>query len=170
MTVKTHWKKVYSSKAAERLGWYVPHLQTALAMIVRTKIGKEAKIIDAGGGASTFVDDLLSAGFENITVIDSALTGLDQARSRIGKRAATVQWMEGDVTSVDLPANFYDVWHDRAVFHFLKEPERRKQYVRQMRRALKKWWTLSYRYLCTRSAAEMQWLGRDALWSGAIAS
>ena len=137
MTAKTHWEKVYSSKAAERVGWYVPHLQTSLAMIIRTKIGKEAKIIDAGGGASTFVDDLLNADFENITVIDIALTGLDQARSRLGERAATVQWIEGDVTSIDLPANFCDVWHDRAVFHFVTEAERRKQYVTHMRRALK---------------------------------
>ena len=137
MTAKTHWEKGYLSKAAEQVGWYESHLQTSLAMILRTGIGKAANIIDAGGGASTLVDDLLNAGFENITVLDIASTGLDRARSRLGERAATVQWIEGDVTCVDLPINYYDVWHDRAVFHFLTEAEPRQQYVAHMRRALK---------------------------------
>lgn len=137
MSAKTHWEKVYSSKAAEQVGWYEPHLQTSLAMINRTNISKDAKIIDVGGGASTLVDDLLGAGFEKITVIDIALPGLDQARLRLGERAAVVQWIEGDVTDVELPADYYDVWHDRAVFHFLTDAELRQQYIAQMRRALK---------------------------------
>ena len=137
MSLKTHWEKVYSSKAPEQVGWYEPHLQTSLAMINRPNVSRDAKIIDVGGGASTLVDDLLHSGFKNITVIDVALSALEQARLRLGERAALVRWLDEDVTRVALPANYYDIRHDRAVFHFLTEIEPRKRYVSQLWRALK---------------------------------
>jgi len=137
ITIKTHWEKVYSTKAPEQVGWYEPHLQTSFALIKRTGVRQESRIIDVGGGASTLVDDLLDAGFEHITILDIAPTALAQARSRLAERAAKAQWIEGDVTDIDLPPGYYDVWHDRAVFHFLTEPESRKRYVDHMWRALK---------------------------------
>lgn len=137
MTFKTHWENVYSTKVPEAVGWYAPHLQTSLALINGTGVRKEARIIDVGGGASTLVDDLLDAGFAHITILDLAKVALAQMRSRLAERAAKVQWIEGDITNIDIPPGYYDVWHDRAVFHFLIEDESRKRYVNQMRRALK---------------------------------
>ena len=137
MTFKTHWENIYSTKMPEQVGWYKPHLQTSLAMINRTGVGNEANIIDVGGGASTLVDDLLDTGFEHITVLDLASAALDRARSRLAERSAKVRWIEGDIANVDLSPGYYDVWHDRAVFHFLMATESRKRYVDQIRRALK---------------------------------
>ena len=137
MTFKAHWENVYSTQVPEEVGWYAPHLRTSLALINGTGVSKEARIIDVGGGASTLVDDLLDAGFAHLTILDLAQVALAQVRSRLAERAAKVQWIEGDITNIDLPPGYYDVWHDRAVFHFLIEGESRKRYVNQMRRALK---------------------------------
>ena len=137
MTYKTHWETVYTTKTPDQVGWYEPHLQTSLAMIAKAGVGRTASIIDVGGGASTLVDDLLNAGFKHLTVLDLASAALGRACSRLGERAALVRWLDGDVTRVDLPPGGYDVWHDRAVFHFLTEADDRRRYVTTLRRALK---------------------------------
>ena len=137
MSAKPHWETVYSSKGAEQLGWYLPHLCTSLAMIEQAHLPKDAHIIDVGGGASTLVDDLLTAGFEHITVLDIATHALAQTRSRLEQRAALIHWQEGDITRIELPAHEYDLWHDRAVFHFLIQTAHRQHYLNQLHRALK---------------------------------
>ncbi len=137
MNSKSHWQNVYTTRQADQLGWYAPHLTTSLKLIRSTGVPDNARIIDIGGGASTLVDDLLESGFVDITVVDLAIGALDQARARLGDRAPDVQWIEADITKVRLPTNAYDIWHDRAVFHFLTEPEARARYVRQMQDALK---------------------------------
>ncbi len=106
-------------------------------LIRNTGMPLTARIIDVGGGASTLVDDLLDSGYSEITVLDLSATALAVARARLGPRAAAVRWLEADVLEADLPAYGYDVWHDRAVFHFLISPEDRRAYVRQVLRAVR---------------------------------
>jgi SAM-dependent methyltransferase len=136
MDSKSHWERIYATKPPDRLGWYEPNLLTSLALIQRTGVARSAPILDVGGGASTLVDDLLDAGFEELTVLDIAAAALVQARTRLGERAERVQWLEGDVTELSLPAGHYAVWHDRAVFHFLTDAEDRAGYADQLWRAL----------------------------------
>jgi len=134
---KAHWERIYTREGAENVGWYEPHLGVSLELIAGTGLGLEARIIDVGGGASTMVDDLLGQGFNNVTVLDLAPAGLALARARLGTPAKMVQWIEGDVKEAPLPKNYYDLWHDRAVFHFLTRQDDRERYVEAMRRALK---------------------------------
>lgn len=129
MHAKDHWEKVYSSKATNAVSWFQPHANYSLGLIKDTGVGCDVSIIDVGGGASILVDDLLANGFSNLTVLDLSVAALAAARKRLGSRASVVRWIESDITKADLPANQYDVWHDRAVFHFLTSPEDRAAYV-----------------------------------------
>ena len=137
MSRKEHWERVYTASPADRLGWYEPHLQTSLAWIRELNLPSDARIIDVGGGASTLVDDLLDAGYRSITVLDISEHALSSVQARLGARAHLVTWLEGDVTSTDLRTHHYDLWHDRAVFHFLTAPEERRRYREALLRALK---------------------------------
>ncbi len=132
-----HWENVYSRKKPDQVSWFRPHLEQSLAYVARAGLGSDAALIDVGGGASTFVDDLITDGYARVTVNDISATGLDLARQRLGPRGATVQWLVGDITRLELPERAYDFWHDRAVFHFLREPDQRARYVAAVRRALK---------------------------------
>jgi 2-polyprenyl-3-methyl-5-hydroxy-6-metoxy-1,4-benzoquinol methylase len=134
---KTHWEKVYASKAPETVSWYRPHLETSLALIERAATGYSGSILDVGGGESTLVDDLLARGYENITVLDVSQTAIDVTKKRLGLAAEQVHWLVADVTDAQLERGAYDVWHDRAVFHFLTTREHRAEYVRQVGRAVK---------------------------------
>jgi 2-polyprenyl-3-methyl-5-hydroxy-6-metoxy-1,4-benzoquinol methylase len=100
-------------------------------------VPRSAAIIDVGGGASTLVDDLLSDGRERITVLDLSAAALETAKARLGARGEKVQWVEANVLEADLPSNAFDVWHDRAVFHFLTSPQDRDAYVRKVLQAVK---------------------------------
>jgi 2-polyprenyl-3-methyl-5-hydroxy-6-metoxy-1,4-benzoquinol methylase len=136
--MRQHWEKVYSTKAEDQVSWFRPHLETSLALIERATRGdRAASIIDAGGGASTLVDDLIQRGYRNLTVLDISRAALDAAEKRLGDAASAVQWLRADVTQSTLPAGAYDVWHDRAVFHFLATPEERLAYVRNVASAVK---------------------------------
>ncbi len=136
MSRKDHWENVYASKAASELGWYQPHLHTSLTWIQELTLASDAPIIDVGGGASSLVDDLLENGYRSITILDISETALSSARARLGKSADAVEWLVGDITSVELPTHRYELWHDRAVFHFLTEPDQRRQYRDNLLRAL----------------------------------
>jgi 2-polyprenyl-3-methyl-5-hydroxy-6-metoxy-1,4-benzoquinol methylase len=137
MQSKEHWEQVYSKKPAESVSWYQPHAEQSLALIRATGVPLTGSIIDVGGGASTLVDDLLDNGYSAVTVLDLSASALEVAKHRLGSRAESVTWLEADVTRVSLPAHAYDVWHDRAVFHFLTgEPERRA-YVENVLRSVK---------------------------------
>lgn len=133
---EAHWQKVYAEKSADAVSWYRPHLDTSLRLLERAGLDARSRLIDVGGGASTLVDDLLARGLTAITVLDIAESALDAARQRLGERAAAVTWLAGDVTRVDLPASAYDLWHDRAVLHFLVDPADAAAYVAQVRHAL----------------------------------
>jgi len=137
MQEKTHWETVYTTKTADEVSWFQEHPQVSLGLIQRTGVMREGAIIDVGGGASTLADDLLSEGFENITVLDISAAALEATRKRLGPRAAEVTWLEADITEVILPQNHFDLWHDRAVFHFLTRPEDRARYVETVRASLK---------------------------------
>lgn len=137
MSPKEHWEQVYSSKPTEQLGWFAPHLQTSLSWITELGMSKEAPIIDVGGGASTLVDDLLDAGYRSITVLDLSQQALSLAKTRLANNADAVSWIAGDVIATDLPEAHFELWHDRAVFHFLTEPEQQRKYRDQLLKALK---------------------------------
>ena len=138
MDTKTHWEKVYATKAPETVSWYRPHLETSLALIERAAAVYSASIIDVGGGESTLVDDLLARGHGNITVLDVSRTAIEVTKKRLGLAAEHVRWLVDDVTRADLSNSAYDVWHDRAVFHFLTEPDQRAAYVRNVARSVKR--------------------------------
>ena len=137
MRAQDHWDKVYTARPANAVSWYQEHAEQSLRLIRDTGAGTDASIIDVGGGASTLVDDLLGAGYSRITVLDLSAAALAAARQRLGPLAARVQWLEADITAVVLPASAYDVWHDRAVFHFLTGAEQRAAYVRAVLRAVR---------------------------------
>ena len=137
MDVKTHWEKVYAQKAPEAVSWYRPHLETSLALVERAAAGYSASIIDIGGGESTLVDDLVTRGYDNVTVLDVSQTAIDVTKKRLGLAAEQIRWLVADVTEVQLQRGAYDVWHDRAVFHFLTSDEHRVAYVRQVAHAVK---------------------------------
>ena len=137
MNHNKHWEQTYSSNQTEALGWYTPHLQTSLSWIQELGLDANAPIIDVGGGTSTLVDDLLEAGQRSITVLDISDKALSLARARLGEKAKLVKWLEGNITSLDLPAQYYELWHDRAVFHFLTEPEQQEKYRERLLNALK---------------------------------
>ena len=108
-----------------------------LDLIKATGVSHDAAIIDVGGGASTLVDDLLANGYTDLTVLDLSAAALAAARKRLGAQASKVRWIEADITKADLPANRFDVWHDRAVFHFLTTPEDRAAYVQAVFHSVK---------------------------------
>jgi len=126
---KRHWDDVYGKKAPDQVSWYRPHLERSLRFIEEARIPKHAAIIDVGGGASTLVDDLLERGYSNLTVLDISSKAIISAKKRLGPRAASVIWIEADITYVNLPKHHYDFWHDRAVFHFLLDVGARRRYV-----------------------------------------
>src|SRR5712691_7516653 len=113
MDAKTHWEKVFTTKAPEAVSWYRPHLETSLALIEGAAEARSASIIDVGGGESTFVDDLLLRGYKNVTVLDLSQTAIDFTKSRLGSAADQVHWLVGDVTEIELEPRAYDIWHDR---------------------------------------------------------
>jgi len=137
MSQKDHWEQVYSTKPTEKLGWYKPHLQTSLSWIRGLSLAVDATIIDVGGGASTLINDLLDAGYRSITVLDISEKALSLVKTRLGKKAELVTWLDGDITSVDLPTHYYELWHDRAVFHFLTVLEQQRKYRDNLLKALK---------------------------------
>jgi 2-polyprenyl-3-methyl-5-hydroxy-6-metoxy-1,4-benzoquinol methylase len=137
MDARTHWEKIYTTKAPDQVSWYRPHLETSLALIKRAAKDRSASIIDVGGGESTLVDDLLDEGFQNVTVLDVSQQAIETNKTRLGERASSVHWLVADITQVELQPRFYEVWHDRAVFHFLTAKEHRAAYVRQVARSVK---------------------------------
>lgn len=137
MNRRQHWENVYQTKERDEVSWFREHLDTSLRMISNTNVDKEAAIIDVGGGNSTLVDDLLESGFADVSVLDISGKAISDSKERLGTRAERVNWIEADITTVELPAYHYDVWHDRAVFHFLTDAEDRRKYIEQVMRALK---------------------------------
>jgi 2-polyprenyl-3-methyl-5-hydroxy-6-metoxy-1,4-benzoquinol methylase len=136
MDAKNHWENVYTTKQPDAVSWYRPHLETSLALVERAAHSHSASIIDIGAGESTLVDDLLVRGYEKITVLDVSQTALEVTKKRLGLLAQQVNWIAADITQVRLESPAYDVWHDRAVFHFLTSIEQRAAYVRNVAKSV----------------------------------
>lgn len=137
MDIRAHWDHIYQTKAPNQVSWYQEHPYLSMQFIRRTGVALTGRIIDVGGGASTLVDNLLDAGFQHVTVLDISPTALQAARQRLGQRAAAVTWIEADILHASLPYHFYDVWYDRAVFHFLTRVEDRQRYLEAVRQAVR---------------------------------
>jgi len=135
---REHWETIYRTKAPDAVSWYRPHLEKSLELILRAVDGnREAAIIDVGAGESTLVDDLLSEGFKHLTVLDISEKAIEDTKRRLGSGASNVTWRVDDIRNVDLPEQFFDVWHDRAVFHFLTAEADRKSYIGKVIRSVK---------------------------------
>ena len=132
---REHWESVYQTKASTEVSWFAPHLDDSLRAITEWS-STDARVIDVGGGASTLVDDLLARGYRHVTVLDVSTSALDIARERLSNLGADVTWVASNVLSAELAQASFDVWHDRAVFHFLTDPIHRAAYVAQLRRSL----------------------------------
>lgn len=137
MSQRDHWELAYMSSPPDKLGWFQPHLETSLHWIKELNLNENANIVDVGGGASTLVDDLLNEKYRSITVVDISKRALGITKKRLGERAELVTWLEEDITSAILAERHYDLWHDRAVFHFLTTSAQRQQYMNNLLKALK---------------------------------
>jgi 2-polyprenyl-3-methyl-5-hydroxy-6-metoxy-1,4-benzoquinol methylase len=132
-----HWETVYRTKGPDQVSWFQAEARLSRELITRAAPNRDAAIIDIGAGASTLVDGLLSAGYHQMTVVDISAAALALAKTRLGAAAAPVTWQAADVLAAEFPAQRFDVWHDRAVFHFLTDPADRARYVAQVRHAVR---------------------------------
>jgi SAM-dependent methyltransferase len=137
MTTKAHWESVYQTKAVDEVSWYRPHLEVSLTLIEKASSDIDSAVIDVGGGEATLVDDLVARGFRDVTVLDISAAAIEVTKGRLGPSCDVVHWITGDITAVELEAARYDVWHDRAVFHFLTSADDRAAYVRQVARSVR---------------------------------
>ena len=137
MHSKKHWEKVYATKATNKVSWFQARAEQSLKLIRNANVPSTASIIDVGGGASTLVGDLLADGYQNITVLDISSAALSAAKTRLGARQYEVQWLEANILDAQLPERAYELWHDRAVFHFLTSPEERHAYIKTVLRSVK---------------------------------
>lgn len=137
MDTKEHWDKIYATKGFDSVSWYAPHLDKSLQLIETICPDKSAAIVDVGGGQSTLVDDLLNASYRDVSVLDISSTAIEFAKQRLGERSEQVSWHVGDIIRYDFGAKQFDLWHDRAVFHFLTSPAARLAYVDRVRRSVK---------------------------------
>ena len=133
---RDHWQGVYATRAPDEVSWYQPRPATSLGLIARTGLGPGASVIDVGGGASRLVDALLDAGYTRVAVLDIAEVALERARDRLGERAARVEWLAADIT-LFRPERRFDLWHDRALFHFLVDASDRQAYREALGAALR---------------------------------
>lgn len=128
MDRKAHWEAVYTARQPSEVGWYQVVPTASLKLIEAAGVDRGAAVIDVGAGASTLVDELLARGYTRLTVLDISAAALAAAKNRLGSRAAAVNWVVADVTAFH-PAERYDLWHDRAVFHFLTDAGDRRKYM-----------------------------------------
>ncbi|MCK0125632.1 class I SAM-dependent methyltransferase [Gelidibacter sp. F2691] len=133
MTTKKHWETVYETKNPDQVSWPQDKPTVSLQLIANRNLPKTAKIIDIGGGDSKLVDYLLEDGYTNITVLDISTNAIAKAQARLGEKAKQVQWIESDITTFQ-PSIIYDLWHDRAAFHFLTSQEEIRAYTELTKR------------------------------------
>jgi SAM-dependent methyltransferase len=133
---QAHWDGVYTKKGENEVSWFQENPAPSLELIAQVGATSASAIIDIGGGASRLVDNLVERGFENVTVLDLSEAALEAAKARLRDRAAQVHWIVADATVWE-PLRAYDIWHDRAAFHFLTEDRDRAAYVARLELALK---------------------------------
>lgn len=135
MDRKQHWENVYQTKNSTEVSWYEPNPTQSLELIIQVVGASRGRVLDVGGGQSFLVERLLDAGFGHVAVVDISQTAIEATKARLGERASHVEWIAADITHRDSLGEF-DVWHDRAVFHFITDPEDRRHYVELLRRSL----------------------------------
>jgi ubiquinone/menaquinone biosynthesis C-methylase UbiE len=133
---KDHWERIYATKKSNEVSWTQETPVTSLNFLHSFDLSKDAAIIDVGGGESRLVDFLVDEGYRDITVLDISAHALQRAKNRLGAKAGQVTWIEADITAFQ-PERKYDVWHDRATFHFLTEESQISRYVDLVSRYLK---------------------------------
>ena len=141
MNNQDHWENVYCTKQPDEVSWTQENPKTSLDLINGFNLPKSVSIIDIGGGDSNLVDYLLEQGYYNITVLDISAQALEKAKKRLGKNADKVKWIVSDITNFK-PTEIYDVWHDRATFHFLTTTEQIKTYFSIAQKAVKQYLTI----------------------------
>ncbi len=134
---REHWQTRYANQAPETMSWFESEPAASLALLERGGLGERSEVIDVGSGASTLAERLLARGVQRITVLDIAGSALAAARVRLGDLSGSITWREADVLTFAFAPGTYDLWHDRAVFHFLTESGDRARYVAQLSRALR---------------------------------
>lgn len=133
---QAHWENVYSTKGEAEVSWFQENPEPSLALLALVGATADSAVIDIGGGASRLVDALLAEGFKDISVLDLSAKALNVARARLGEAGNRVKWIVADATEWE-PPQFYDVWHDRAAFHFLNGEQQQQAYIERMRRSLR---------------------------------
>ncbi len=134
---KKHWETIYRTKQLNEVSWYQPTPETSLQLIKELNLPKSASIIDIGGGDSLLVDNLLEMGYQNITVLDISKKAIERAKLRLRKQSKHIKWIEADVSNFT-PTETYDLWHDRAAFHFLTDEKEIKNYLKSAEKGVKK--------------------------------
>lgn len=134
---KDHWENIYHTKKPHQVSWSQESPETSLAFIGSFGEDKTAKIIDVGGGDSNLADHLLRKGYKNITVLDISEKALEKAKKRLGEKAKLITWINSDITQFS-PNTIYDVWHDRASFHFLTQKKQIETYVNTVNKCVKR--------------------------------
>ena len=138
METRAHWEKVFTTKQSTDVSWYQAIPVRSIELLHEAGANPNTTIIDVGGGDSTLVDAVVTGELGRMTVLDISAAALARARARLGARASEVTWLHADATRVDLPMRGFDVWHDRAVFHFLRAPIERAQYVAVAKASLRR--------------------------------
>lgn len=136
MNRKSHWNGAYEGKAEGEVSWFQSKPERSLELIDRSGIPHSGTLIDVGGGASLLVDYLVRDGFKNITVLDISSVALRTAQTRLGEPVKSIDWVEADITQFQTTKHF-DLWHDRAVFHFLTQTSERKRYINLLHQTIK---------------------------------
>jgi len=134
---RAHWERIYKTKGLEKASWYQSVPTTSLELTAECELGPDASIIDVGGGDSLLTDHLLELGHRDLTVVDISETAIDSAKKRLGKKADQITWIVADAERF-FPPKSYDLWHDRATFHFLTDEGEAKRYVQTAQRYLNK--------------------------------
>ncbi len=133
---KDHWESVYQKHSPAEIGWYQAYPERSLKLIHNTGAGTDSSIIDVGGGTSALSKHLLDQGYKKLAVLDISGKSIERAKSQLGEKFSEINWIEADVTKYSFMEQ-YDIWHDRAVFHFLTKAEDRKGYTSSLNKALK---------------------------------
>ena len=138
MNKSDFWNNVYKSKDIDAVSWYADRLDTSLELIEKHCLQKENSIIDIGSGRSSLVDDLCNLGYNNLTLLDISEEAISQTLNRLGELPVSIKTIIGNISKITTQENLYDLWHDRAVFHFLSEKSQRNKYIQNLKRSLKK--------------------------------
>ena len=131
MSKKEHWDNIYSTKSLEEVSWYQPIPKISLDFILSLDLAKDSPIIDVGGGDSFLVDSLLNEGYTDLTVLDISKVAIERAKIRLAKNANKINWIVSDIINF-FPERKYSIWHDRAVFHFLRKEKEINSYLKSL--------------------------------------